>query len=163
MATLAEIRAAILAKLKGIAGSGVWHDYERFAARESDFRALYKYEVAPDQYRIRGGFVQRQSTSELDLGLGEVRRIHRFRIVLFESLDDADATGRSFDDRLEDIAAAFRADRTLGGLVDDNKDMASEFGEAGIQIDAVEPVMFAGVLCHRAMLRLATETTEPTT
>jgi hypothetical protein len=38
--------------------------------------------------------------------------------------------------------------------------MDQSFGESGIQIEAIEPVMFAGVLCHRARLRLITETTE---
>ena len=39
--------------------------------------------------------------------------------------------------------------------------MNQEDGESGIQEDAIEPVMFAGVLCHRARLRLITDTTEP--
>lgn len=157
MATLAQIRAAILAKLQGVTGIGQVHDYERFAAREADFHALYK-ETAT--VRINGWNFFRESTREADLNNGEVRRLHTFRLTGFRSLDDADATGKSFDDLVEAIAQAFRADRTLGGLIEDVKNLDEEFGESGIQVDAIEPVMFAGVLCHRARLRLVTETTE---
>jgi hypothetical protein len=158
MATVAQIRAAILAKLQAVANIGKVHDYERFAAREADMQALYK--DATDG-RIRGWNFYRTATAERDLDLGEVRRLHEWRFSGFLSLDDADATGKSFDDLVEAIATAFRTDRTLGGLVIDVKDMDNETGPSGIQIESIEPVMFAGVLCHRAQLSLVTETTEP--
>jgi hypothetical protein len=158
MATLAQIRAAIKAKLEAVANIGQVHDYERFAAREADFQALYK--DATDG-RIRGWNFYRVSTPERDLDIGEVRRLHTWRLTGFLSLDDADATGKSFDDLVESIATAFRTDRTLGGLIIDMKDMDNEFGPSGVQTDSIEPVMFVGVLCHRAQLTLVTETTEP--
>lgn len=161
MATVAQIRAAILAKLQGVSGVGKVHDYERFAAREADFQALYKYEVSSGVYRILGWHFYREATREVDLNNGEVRLLHAWRIQGFMGFDDADASGKLFDDLIETIRAAFRTDRTLGGLVDDIKDMNQEEGPAGVQVDAIEPVMFAGALCHRARLSLLTETTEP--
>lgn len=157
MATVAQIRAAILAKLQGVTGIGKVYDYERFAKTEKEFQTLYK----DTDNRIRGWNFFRFATDERDLDIGEVRRLHSWRITGFLSLDDVDASGKLFDDLVELIATAFRTDRTLGGLVIDIKDMDQEAGAAGIQVNSIEPVMFAGVLCHRAQLMLITETTEP--
>lgn len=158
MATVAQIRAAIKAKLAAVNGIGQVHDYERFAKTEKEFQDLYK-DVTDN--RIRGWNFYRTSTAERDLDLGEVRRLHTWRVSGYMSLDDLDASGKLFDDLIELIVIAFRTDRTLGGLVIDSKDMESEFGASGVQVEAIEPVMFAGVLCHRAQLALLTETTEP--
>lgn len=160
MATVAEIREKIHLKLVGVSGIGQVHDYERYSAREADFKTLYK---DTSSGRIKGWNLYREATRELDLDNGSVRRIHTWRITGFMSIDDADATGKTFDDLVEAVATAFRTDRTLGGKVDDIKDMSQEDGESGIQVDSIEPVMFAGVLCHRARLRLVTDGTEPNT
>lgn len=160
MATVAQIREKIRLKLVGVTGIGQVHDYERFSARDADFQALYKDGATN---RIKGWNFYREATRELDLDNGEVRRVHTWRIAGFMSFDDADASGKIFDDLVEAVATAFRTDRTLGGTVEDIKDMDQEKGESGIQVDAIEPVMFAGVLCHRARLRLITDTTEPNT
>ena len=157
MASLSAIRAAIKTKLGAVAGIGKVHDFERFSKAEKDFQDLYK-DISDN--RIRGWNFYRESTIERDLDNGSVRRVHAWRINGFLSLDDADTSGKSFDDLVETIATAFRTDRTLGGLVDDIKDLSQEDGPSGIQVDAIEPVMFAGVLCHRARLRITTETTE---
>ena len=161
MSTVAQIRAQIKAKLAAVAGIGKVHDYERYSKLESDFLSLYKTEVSAGVFRILGWNFYRDATSESDLNNGEVRRLHSWRVTGFMGIEDAEATGKLFDDLVETVATAFRTDRTLGGTVLDIKDMDQSFGESGIQIEAIEPVMFAGVLCHRARLRLITETTEP--
>lgn len=163
MATVAQIRTKIKDKLAAVAGIGKVHDYERYSKLDSDFQALYRTEVSAGVYRILGWNFYREATAESDLNNGEVRRLHSWRITGFMGIEDADATGKTFDDLVETIATAFRADRTLGGTVLDVKDMDQPFGESGMQVEAIEPVMFAGVLCHRARLRLITETTEPST
>lgn len=157
MSTVAQIRAAILAKLLAVAGIGRVHDYERFAKTEKEFQDLYRDAASG---RIKGWNFYRLSTAERDLDLGGVRRLHAWKITGYMSLDDADASGKLIDDLVELIATAFRTDRTLGGRVIDSKDMENNFGASGVQIEAIEPVMFAGVLCHRAQLTLVTETTE---
>ncbi len=157
MSTVAQIREAIRVKIAAVANVGKVHDYERFSKAEKNFQDLYK-DTADN--RIRGWNFYREATSERDLDNGSVRRVHTWRITGFLSLDDADSTGKSFDVLVEAIATAFRTDRTLGGLVDDIKDMSQEDGPSGVQVDSVEPVIFAGVLCHRARMRLLTETTE---
>lgn len=161
MATVAQIRAAIKVKLLTIAGIGQVHDFERYAKDQAEFEKLYRTEVAADQFRILGWNFYRETTGEFDLNVTEVRRLHSWRITGYMSWSDEDGTAKLFDDLVELIAAAFRTDRTLGGVADDIKDLDNEFGPSGMQVEGIEPVMFAGVLCHRARLRLVTETTEP--
>ena len=160
MSTVADIREKIRWKLAAVASSGKVHDYERYSSRDADFVTLYKDAATS---RIKGWNFYREATREVDLDNGQVRRIHTWRIAGFMGIEDADTTGKTFDDLVEAIATAFRTDRTLGGTVDDIKDMNQQDGESGIQVEAIEPVMFAGVLCHRARLRLITDTTEPNT
>ena len=155
--SLDTIRAAIKAKLSGVTGIGRVHDYERFAKDAAQFLALYKDGA---DGRIRGWWFDRVGTREIDSGTVTVRRVHTWRITGYLGLDDADATAKSLQDLAESIGAAFRADRTQGGTVLDIRDMTVEDAPSGIQIDAVEAVYFAGMLCHRAQLRLTTETEE---
>jgi hypothetical protein len=155
MASLSAIRAQIKAVLESVPDVGIVHDYERFASTRGAMAALYK-----SGDRIKGWWFDRTATREADLDLGAVRRVHTWRLVGYVSLDDADATGKTLQDLVEAIAAAFRAARTLGGTVMDSRDMGYTDGPAGVQVDAIEPVMFADILCHRATLRLVTETIE---
>lgn len=154
--SLATIRAAIEATLTGVAGIGAVHDYERYAKTNAELAALYT-----SGGRLHGWHFYREAAAEEDLNNGEVRRLHRWKIRGFMSLDDADATGIVFDDLVEAIATAFRTDPTLGGACLANKNLDQEFGPSGIQVESITPVMFANVLCHRAELSLITETTEP--
>ena len=156
MSDLATIRAAIKTTLSGVSNVGVIHDYERFASKKSEFKALFESNGV-----MRGWFFFRERTQELDGDTGEVRVLHYWKFYGFEALNDAAGTAKSFQALVEAIVAAFRADPTLGGAIDDNKDMSQNFGPVGLQTDGIENVMFANVLCHRARLSLTTETTEP--
>jgi len=158
VADLATITAAIATTLKTVDGIGVVHDYERYATREKEFRQLFKTDN-----EILGGFFYRETTQELDGDTGEVRIIHSWKFLWFKSLVDKKQTSKSFQTLVENICNAFRADPTLGGVIDDNKNMAQTFGPVGIQVDAIESVIFTDVLCHRARLSLQTETTESKT
>jgi hypothetical protein len=157
MATLAQIRAAIKATLQGVAGVGQVHEYERYATREKEMRELF---LDAGSGRLLGWVFYRERTSEQELDIGEVRRLHTWRLYGFMGLDDASQTGLLFDDLVELVAGAFRADPTLGGLVLATKDLNQSRGAMGLQVERIEPVMFGGVLCHRATLSLLTETTE---
>ena len=156
MADLATIRAAIKNKMLTVPDIGVVHDYERYAKRESEFRTLFELNG-----EILGWFFYRDNTAELDGDTGEVRRLHEWQFFGFKGLSDNNASAKSFQDLVEVLASAFRADPTLGGVIEENKNTDQAFGPVGLQIDAIETVMFASVLCHRARLRLVTETTEP--
>jgi len=154
--SLAPLRAAIKAKLQGVAGVDKVYDYERYAKTNSELVQLYT-----SSGRLHGWHFYREATVEEDLDNSEVRRVVRWKIRGFMALDDADQTGLIFDDLVEAIADAFRTDPTLGGACLANKDLEQEFGPSGIQVESIVPVMFANVLCHRAELSLSTENTNP--
>ncbi len=158
MSDLETIRAAIKTKLESVTNIVNVHDYERYANRDSEFKALF-YD-APNKI-ISGWWFDRLNTAELDGDTGEVRIIHTWQFYGYRSFDDANASAKAFQNKVEAITKTFRADPTLGGVIDDNKNMAQQFGPVGIQVDGIEPVMFFKYLCHRARLTLITETTEP--
>jgi len=147
MSDLATIRAAIVAKLQGVPGIGLVHDYERFAKSNSDFQTLYTTAGA-----LLGWHVRRVRTVERERGIGTYTTDHLWRIAGFMALVDGAASEKAFDDLVEAIRTAFRADDELGGVV--GTCIHEEF--AGIRLDDSGPVMFAGVLCHGARMSLLT-------
>ena len=151
MPTLAAIRAAIKTKLSSVTDVGVVHDYERYATREAEFRSLYEW-PSPGGGQIRGWNFRRLSTRETSPAIGRYVVDHGWVIRGYLSLDDSAATEKTFDDLVEAIRDAFRADETLGGVVA----ATVVDGDAGAQVPDSGPVIFAGVLCHSARLQLTT-------
>lgn len=153
MSDLATVRAAIVAKLAAVAGIGIVQDYERFAANEKAFRELYQ-----SGERILGWHVRRVAVREVCAVIGVGMEVASWRITGLHALNDAAASEKLLDDLVEDARAAFRSDETLGGTVSDLSDLTAGDGakEFGLQQRASEPVMFAGVLCHRVILALTT-------
>ena len=155
MATLQQVRDAISAKLQGVTVFGNGHQFERFAAREADFKTFYYDATAK---RINGWNFFRKRSRETEIDIGLLQRLDEWEIKIFRGLDDADQTGLTFDDDIETTVAAFRSDPTLGGVVTLTKDMEQPRGPMGLQVNEINIVTFAGVLCHRAVLSLVTET-----
>lgn len=149
MPTLDQIRAALKTKITGIAGSGVVHDYERFAQEQSKFKTLYLDTAAS---RIHGWHIRRAATREKHLAVGRYLVEHTWHVRGFMSLDDADATEKTFDIEVEAFRDAIREDDTLGTLI---ASMITE-EQAGAQVLDSGPVMFAGVLCHAVRMALIT-------
>jgi hypothetical protein len=149
MPTLDQIRNAIAAKIAAVPDIGKVHEYERFAKGEKDFRTLYEHNG-----QIRGWNVRRLTKAENAPAQGCYNVLNKWRISGFLSLDDANQSEIVFDNLVEAVCDAFRADETLGGLIAgtvmDNPNVA------GIQVEDSGPVMFAGVLCHSARLVLYT-------
>ena len=148
MSTLATIRAAIVAKLNAIPNIGQVHDYERFARAEKDFRALYE-----TSGKILGWNVRRAQKIEHSPYMHRTMLTNSWQIRGFQGLDDAGRSEIAFDDLVEAIGDAFRDDITLGGVVETT---IREDGTAAIQVEDSGPVMFCGVLCHSATLKLYT-------
>jgi len=154
MPEAAEIRTAIQTLMQGVADMGVVHDYERYTKHPAEFRALY-LEQDPDtgKDRIRGWYVRRLARREASDYNGRTRVTMTWRIQGYVSLDDETATEKVFDALLDALVAAFRADETLGSVVD-----STIVGQdAGLQIEDTGPVYFGGVLCHSARGRLMTQ------
>ena len=151
--TIAAVRTAIAARLSSVADIGVVHAYERYSTDLAGLKQLY-WSAAHNQ--VRGWFIRRFQTRESGNIQAHTIEQARWRIVGVMSLVDAAVTELAFDALLERIRDAFAADETLGGTVDQCTDPDSRQGEAYIQIDDAGPVMFGGVLCHGARLRLST-------
>lgn len=151
MSTPAEIRTAIVIKVLSVANVGRVHDYQRYDANLTGLQSLYRTSIAGRE-QIRGWFVTRTATAEDGPQRGRIVVTHTWQIRGYLSLDDSRATEKEFDALIEALAAAFRADETLGGVV---ATTAVDEG-AGLQLEEHVPVMFAGVLCHMARLTLRT-------
>lgn len=152
MSTLDDIRAAIVAELNAITDIGIVHDYERYAAREGDFRTLYLYDLGAGGQQIRGWYVRRLSTVQTREVMGSHEDIHRWLIRGFMAIDDATASEKTFDTLIEAIRERFRANNNLGGLI---ASVYSPDGK-GVELEESQPVLFGGVLCHSARFRLYT-------
>ncbi|SDH74462.1 hypothetical protein [Roseospirillum parvum] len=151
MSTLAAHRAAIVATLSGVPEVGRVHPFERYAKRHGDFAALYA-----TGERLLGWHVRRVAGQRLARGLAHVDEWHEWALTGLAAIDDAAASELTFDDLVETVRDAFLADTTLGGAVGSTVDPAT--GEAGPSVVDSGPVMFAGVLCHRVVLRIVTRT-----
>ncbi len=148
MSQLDSIRAAIVARMNTVVSIGQVHSYERFAKATSDFRQ--KYETSN---RILGWNVRRKAKRVMSQTLGRSVVFNEWEIKGFMSLDDADQTEILFDNLVESLGDVFLADETLGGVV---ASIVTPEGEAGLQLQESNPVMFLGVMCHSARLKLTT-------
>lgn len=149
MSSLAQIRTAIVAKLGTVPNIGCVHDHQPYVKSEAKLRELY---VTSGQ--LLGWHVRRVATRETAPFTGRTIERHRWVIQGFMAFDDTGASELAFDDLVEAIRAAFRADETLGGLVSGTADEDA----AGLQVEDSLPVLFCAVLCHSARLVLITET-----
>lgn len=156
MPTVTAIRAAIKTKIESVTDIGVVHDYERYTKEAAKFRELYFHAASN---RILGWHVRRVSTRELLTDHDRWSVFHGWRIRGFMGLEDAEATEKSFDDKIEALRDAFREDDDLGGLV--LTCVNPDSGEAGLQLIEHNPVLLAGVLCHKAELALTTQHLDP--
>ncbi len=157
MATEAQIRAAVKAKIQAVANVGPVHDYLRYAKNNGALATLFKNTTSG---RLNGWQFLRESFRRIEVDIGLYRRLDTWRVYGFMAIDDADASGHTLQAQLESIAGAFLADRTLGGLVLDLADMTERAGRVGLQAELIEPWFFAGVLTLRARCLLITETEE---
>lgn len=150
--TVATHRAAIKALIESVADAGVVHDHEPYGRTEVDFRRLYAWADASGATQVRGWYVQRTRTVETVAGTGRTINVHTWRVRLFMSLDGDGATELVFDDLVEAVRLAYRADVTLGGAV-----QPGPLGQqSGFQVTDSGAAYLAGVLCHAATLSLAT-------
>lgn len=148
----APIRNAIVAKLNTVANIGRVHAYERYANQMADLSTLYAWDIGGGQKQIRGWFVRRVGIRESKPSESLFREDISWQIRGYMALSDAAASELAFDDLIDAIRTAFRADDTLGGAVD----TCWIHEEAGIQMDDAGPVLFANLLCHSARLILKT-------
>ena len=157
-ATMPAARSALLAVLAAVPAVGLVHSRERFASSEAEFRKLYLYSPAQAvdgfglESHIRGWYLRRTATAEVNAN-GRILNEHRWLIRGYLAFKDAVESELIFDELVERIRSAVRVDTTLGlpGMLG-----GSTQEERGVQLASAGPVMFAGLLCHSAMLELST-------
>lgn len=150
--TVQQIRDKIKAIIVAVPNSGSVQAYERYTQQQSKLAEFYKDATSG---RILGWNINRYATREAYIDIGRWVLDHDWKIRGFMSLDDADATQETFDTLIEAIRDVFRADPSLGDLVFSTV-IEEKNHQAGVQVEEVAPVLFAGVLCHSARLALTT-------
>lgn len=142
-------QATVLAKIKttleGVANIGQVHDYIRWNKDWGDLFTLFR-DATSEQ--IRFWDISRKSTPEVAGASRTNQRTHTFRIRGFMSLDDSEATEKTFQSLVENVATAFRNQPTFGGTV-----LIVE----PLQIDNVDHASIGGVLCHMAECSLVVQ------
>jgi len=160
MATVAQIRAAIVAQMLTVPDIGHFHDRERYAKNKKDLLELYQVDLdgaGPEKKtEVRGGYLVRRSTTVKREDADNDIALHEWQLRYFLSFDDERNSELAFDAKLDSMRAIHSADLKLGGLV-----FSPRFGQpTGLQLIESGPVMFCNTLCHGARLKLETATIE---
>lgn len=152
MSQLSAVRAALVALVAAVPGIGQVHDRERYSRDEAKFRQLFVTRVdGTDQ--LRGWWLRRAATMERTLGVGRNMEVHTWHVRGYMALADDAATELAFDELIEALRDAVRANAELGGVCQQGPiDSPTD----GLQVINSMPVLFCGVLCHSALLELKT-------
>jgi len=157
MPDVAAVQDAIVANVSGVTDIGQVHDYERYAKGQSDMRGFYEATISGVK-QIRGWHLVKLNDRTLNVSLGADDVRTEWELRGFMSLDDSTASEKVFLALIEAIRKAMRADPDLGNVANTHD---AESDQAGWQIPEINKVMFAGVLCHHARMRLITWHHEP--
>lgn len=148
------VRTAIVDRIKQLGLTPNVYEYERFADRIEDLKALYAYEGS-----IKGGFIQRVSGSEDERGTC-APYLDRWQLSLYQSWSDGSASALTFDDWIDSIINAFERGEPLDSS--ETFDLSANGQAGGVVLLDSQPIKFAGVLCHSATLQLTTLRYNPT-
>ncbi|MEX2630027.1 MAG: hypothetical protein WD341_08825 [Tistlia sp.] len=160
MTTTPQVRAAILAKLQARSELGLVHGFERYSKQASTLVELYTSAGAGAKRELRGWYLRRLRRRVRADGSMYVKVETEWRLRGFLGLEDAEATETVLDSLVDAIEADFRADDTLGGLVE-RLGPEGEESAWGWQLTDSGPVMFGSMLCNSAELSLTTVHSEP--
>jgi hypothetical protein len=111
----ALIRAQIETILETVPGIGVVYDYERYARSLGDY---FKLMTPVGQDAVNGWVIHREETKsrQVTMGLlGQIERVHSYRIAGLYDMDDAAGSEKVFQAILDGIFTAFKANGTLNG------------------------------------------------
>ncbi|MEP9372614.1 hypothetical protein [Mesorhizobium sp. KR1-2] len=147
--SLETIRAAIRHRMLEIAGIGVIHAYERYAAREKEFAELYMYGQADQPKRLLGWHIHRVATREFAYSSLQNRVEIDFAIRGWMAIEDARQTEILMDGLVEKLRAAWRRDPSFNGIFNAPITDGQPFG---LQLVESQPYMLGGVLCHGVRL-----------
>lgn len=137
----AAIRTEIYNILSGIADNGKVYDYERNAVDMSAFINFFKDEHG----RILGWEIGRKAAPARYDDNAEEATTHQFYIRGYMGLQDAAATEKLFNAKVEGIRERFRFNFNLNN--------ACELA-GPVSVEVIDVRMFGSVLCHYCELSL---------
>jgi hypothetical protein len=142
--SLSNIISATATILGTVTGIGTVHAYERWAADEATFKALFV-----SSGKVNGWAITREATTAVDHVGGASMDTHDIVIRGYYSLDDSANTEKTFQDLIEAIRSKFNPNRrlTVSGTVNAHT-------SDRIQVRPIQHRMFGGVLCHYCELVL---------
>jgi hypothetical protein len=143
---LTQIRTAIVATLNA-ANVGTFENRERFSKNQRDLVKVYGE-------AIQGGFIRKIGRKTTVPYEGRKKVSHRFEVLYLMAFTDEDSSQITFEDNLEKLNDKFMENDHLVGLTA-VEHLVDE--KAGLEELENQPVMFAGVLCHRSRMVLQTE------
>lgn len=146
--SLKEIREQAAAILASVPGVGVVHEYQRYATSWDRFMELFRHENADGDREINGWCITRTRTEEPHSTASHNQRTHTFLIRGFYGLQDGAGSELVFQDVIERICDAFRAEYSLNGTANDT---------SPIQVEEVGADMMGNVLCHYCELSFTAE------
>jgi len=147
MATKNALIRAALATLLNSVDLGVFYEKERFSKNTRDMATLYGEQ-------INGGYIRLISRKRINNYDDRHVITLRYQIVYLLSFIDENDSQLTFEDNLEFFDDAFMASDEIEPTTQASH--RTDEG-AGLSVDDTQPVMFAGVLCHRALMNLTVE------
>ena len=142
---VSDLLKTVAAKISSVSDTGKVYPRLKMIRDEAAFKAAYLDDsVQPP--RIRAWALTRESTSSIEGKVHNDKDIHLIVMRGYFGLVDASATDEAFQDKIEDVREAFRADRKLGGTV---------FWSGPVQVRQAVTGMICGVLVHYVEMTLA--------
>lgn len=136
-----SIRSSLFDILKAIAGIGKCHDYTRNNADWGKFIELFKDSTG----KILGWELGRAAVQSVYLSNADGEDTHAFIIRGYMGVNDAQASEKVFNAKIETIRATFRRNYTL----DDTVHMVSP-----VSAQVIDQRVFGSVLCHYCELQI---------
>jgi hypothetical protein len=138
-----DLRDGLLERLQPLS-LGKLHGYERYNRNTTTLADCYKVDG-----RLEGGFIRRLSAKVTPGGSQGNRRRQEFELTLIRSFQDELESELLFDSAIDRVIAEFENNHKLWGWT------CSVGDRLGFELVRNTPAMFAGVLVHYAVLRIA--------
>ncbi len=130
----ANIRTQLKTTVEGVAGIGVVHDYQRWTVEADDFDTVFV-----TGGRVNAWMITRDRSTEEHEASNQDYRAHHVRIFGVYSLDDSDATEKTFSDLMELICDELRGDNDVSGNAESS---------TPAEVVRDDHTTLSGTLCH---------------
>jgi len=141
-----QTRNGVVQLLNSVPMVGNVYGFEPYAATTDGIRRFYLWRDAQMGESVRGWYLERTARNEKRNGSAQWELKNRWAITGYLSLSHERQSAITINTLVEQISDVLRAQENLLGC--DGSPLLS----SGIDLIGLQPVKFAGVLCHRARL-----------